>query len=147
MIFSTIFNSTILPPTTIPIDRSDCTMVEATITPCMEAPTNFGDLCDAVQSSFQSTASTCTTNFPDCTTTTCDLNEFSLPITWGYTLLPCTEVPSIRVNVMNNGTVLVDETLTNSRVETFRVGPTNVSVRFIVNQSPPDFKDIQVGVS
>ena len=48
---------------------------------------------------------------------------------------------------MNNGTVILDEVLSESRVETLNVGPTNVSVRFIVNQSPPDYRDIGVGVS
>ena len=48
---------------------------------------------------------------------------------------------------MNNGSVILDEVLSESRVETLNVGPTNVSVHFIVNQSPPDYRDIGVGVS
>ena len=66
---------------------------------------------------------------------------------YGYTILPCTEIPSVMVFATNNGTILLNETLSDSRVETINVGPTNVSVRFIVNQSPPDFTSIQVGVS
>ena len=48
---------------------------------------------------------------------------------------------------MNNGTVILDEVLSESRVETLNVGPTNLSVHFIVNQSSPDYRDIGVGVS
>ena len=48
---------------------------------------------------------------------------------------------------MNNGSVILDEVLSESQVQTLNVGPTNVSVRFIVNQSPPDYRDIGVGVS
>ena len=47
----------------------------------------------------------------------------------------------------NNGTIILNETLSEPRVETISVGPTNVSVRFTVNQSPSDYSSIQVGVS
>jgi len=147
VIFSTVFNSSVLPPTTIPLDRSDCANFVPTNTPCQEAPTSFNDVCDAVLSSFTSTGDTCTTNYPDCTTTVCDLSSFSLPVMYGYTIMPCTPVPSVRVHATSNGSEILDEVLSETRVETLNVGPTNVSVRFIVNQSPPDYRDIGVGVS
>ena len=147
MIFSTVFNTSVLPPTTIPLDRSDCANFVPTNTPCQEAPTSFNDVCDAVLSSFQSSGDTCTTNYPDCTTTVCDLSSFSLPVMYGYTIQPCTAVPSVRVQATENGKVILDEVLSESQVQTLNVGPTNVSVHFIVNQSPPDYRDIGVGVS
>ncbi len=43
--------------------------------------------------------------------------------------------------------VIVDETLSESQVQSIRVGPTNVSVRFIVQQDPPLYRNVGVGVS
>ena len=142
-----ISDATVLPATVIPIDRSDCTNVAATITPCMEAPTSFNDVCDAVQSGIQSSASTCTTNYPECTTTTCSLNNLNIPFNFGYMILPCTAVPSVRFSLFNNGTEVVDQVLSESQVQTINVGPTNVSVRFVVQQDPPLYRNIGVGVS
>ena len=56
------------------------------------------------------------------------------------------EIPGVNIFVTNNGVVLLDETLTRSRVETVRVGPANVTLNITVLQSS-DMSSIEVGVS
>lgn len=141
----TIFNFTLVPQTEIPIDQSNCSLIGPSSYPCTRPPPLPNTTCGALQSASRFSLAACSVT-PECSSVICNLNPFSLPVFFNMTVLPCLDVPGVNIFVTNNGAVVLNQTLTQSRIETVRVGPSNVTLNVTVLQSP-DMSSIEVGVS
>ena len=128
----TLGSSELIPSTSIPLDRSNCSSVATETPPTGTTPPTtprVSKTCQALQQ-IQSTATNCETA-PSCTSLLCDF--FLLHS--NLTVLPCHEPPAIRIQVTSsNGSVLIDDVLTRSRLENVTFGGTtllrlNVSIQ------------------
>ncbi len=140
-------NSTVIPPTEIPIDRSNCSSVGPSSYPCTVPPAPPSSTCSALQLASRTSGGVCLTgDISDCSSVSCDLSLFSVPVSSNLTVLPCLSVPGVRFVFSVNNSIIVDEVVTQSRTETVSVGPANVALNITVLQSS-DLSSIEVGVS
>ena len=140
-------NSTVIPRTEIPIDQSNCSSVGPSSYPCTTPPAPPSTTCDALLLASRTSGGLCyTDSLSACSSAACDLSSFALPVSYNLTVLPCLDVPGVQFQVANNGSIILDEVLTESKTETVSLGPVDVSLNVIVLQSS-DMSSIEVGVS
>ena len=148
--FHPIFtNSTIIPRTRIPIDRSKCSNYHGytPYTPIPTTPTTtVSATCNALEHLGGLNGANCHTN-PECNSVFCDLNPL-VEYSYNLTVLPCLKVPGINVKFISTAdqTVILDQTFTQSRLENISVGGSVVALNITVLQSS-DQKSLVVEVS
>ena len=118
-------DTVILPETTIPIDRSNCTSLvlpTPTVTPTTAPPTQpTTSTCQSL-TRIAATSSACHTS-STCNSLLCN----GIVGTTNFTILPCHTPPAVAVRVVQSGgNVLLDDVLTRSRMENVTLGGTTV---------------------
>lgn len=130
---SDLGDNELIPNTTIPLDRSNCSSLVLPTDTTPSTPPPVDKTCRALQQ-IQSSSPSCATS-DTCTSVLCDFFFYQA----NMTVFPCNEPPAIGIRVTSSdGSVVVDDVLTRSRVENITVGGTtvlrlNVTIRHTVD--------------